>query len=234
MTALKRVVRISRQTTAVLALVAATVLVAGACLPAQPSGGRGTPVKRVLVMGDSLVHGLFGTTPKVTGPLTSALADRGVQVRFDGFPGETPIDTWPTNSTGWIQRMQAQISSFDPDMVVIQSMLFPDPGNPSRQALYQAAVGTLLDIAQSRGAHVYLVNHHSPPGAFERLSRDVAQSIQARVAAGRGISTIPLDWWLANCAAPYVPDGWHLSAQGQNCHTLAVVSAVDQLRGVNG
>ncbi|MGI9577261.1 MAG: SGNH/GDSL hydrolase family protein, partial [Microthrixaceae bacterium] len=124
-------------------------------------------MKRVLIMGDSIVHGLFGTTPKVTGPLTAALADRGVQVRFEGYPGETPIDTWPTNSTGWIQRMQAQISAYDPDMVIIQSVLFPDPDNAARQQLYEAAMRTLLDIAQSRGAHVYLVNHHIAPGSFE-------------------------------------------------------------------
>ena len=144
-----------------LVLVLVTVLVASACLPAAPSRGRGTPVKRVLVMGDSLVHGLFGTTPKVTGPLTAALSDRGVQVRFAGYPGETPIDTWPTNSTGWIQRMQAQIASFDPDMVIVQSVLFPDPDNSACQQLYAAAMTTLLDIAQSRGSA--RVSGESPP-----------------------------------------------------------------------
>ena len=219
-------------TVATIAL--AVMLAASACLPAQPSAGRGTPVKRVLVIGDSLVHGLFGTTRRVVEPLGAALADRGVATRFEGYPGETPIDTWPTNSSGWVERVRAQVASFDPDVVVIQSVLFPDPDNPARRGQYLASMRSLLDIAQSRGAHVYLVNHHQAPGAFERHARNVAQDLQAQAAQGRGISAIPLDWWLANCSAPFTADGWHLSASGQRCHTLAVVHAVDQLRAVNG
>ncbi|MCP4435841.1 MAG: hypothetical protein GY812_10175 [Actinomycetia bacterium] len=210
------------------------MMLTAACLPAQPSAGRGTPVKRVLIIGDSIAHGLFGTTPKVHSRLTAALADRGVALRIDGYPGENPIDTWPSNSTGWLDRMRAQIAAFDPDMVIVQSMLFPDPDNPARRELYLGGTRALLDIAGSRGAHVYLVNHPIPPGAQEAHARAVAQSLQAQAAAGRGISTIPLDYWLGSCDRPYVSDGWHLSANGQACHTLAMVAAVDQLRGQNG
>jgi hypothetical protein len=51
---------------------------------------------------------------------------------------------------------------------------------------------------------------------------------------GRGVSFIPLDFWLDRCAGGYVADGWHLSGTGQSCHALALTLAVDQLRAVNG
>ncbi len=185
-------------------------------------------------MGDSVVHGLFGATPRVHDRLAAALADRGVQLRIDGFPGETPIDTWPSNTLGWLDRMRTQIAQFDPDVVIVQSMLFPSPDDPARRQHYLAVTRALLDVAQSRGAHVYLVNHPVPQGPAEAHARAVAQSLQAEAAAGRDISLIPLDWWLARCDGPYVWDGWHLSSAGQACHTLAVIAAIDQLRGIVG
>jgi hypothetical protein len=215
----------------VVAVVALVVL--SGCLPVSTASGRDTPVRRVLVMGDSLTFGLYGTTPRVHEPFTRLMADRGVAVSIDGFPGETPIDSWPGNPS-WLDRMRWWISAVDPDMVVIQSVLMPDPGNPIRQAIYVDVMRQLLDAAASQGAHVYLVSHPSPPGAFERQSRDTAQALQAQAAAGRGVSYIPLDFWLDRCAGGYVADGWHLSGKGQSCHALALALAVDQLRSVNG
>jgi len=211
----------------------AAVGVLASCLPAQPSAGRPTPVRRVLVLGDSMTYGLYGTSAQIHGPLQRLMADRGVAVTIDGFPGETPIDSWPGNPA-WIDRMRWDVAAEDPDMVVIQTVLMPDPDNPARQAAYLAAMGALLDVAGSRGAHVYLVSHPAPPDATDRRARDVAQSLQAQAAAGRGVSTIPLDFWLDRCAGGRVADGWHLSAKGQNCHALALAAAVDQLRGAVG
>lgn len=210
----------------------ALVLLTG-CLPVSTASGRDTPVRSVLVMGDSLTFGLYGTTPRVHEPFTRLMADRGVAVRIDGFPGETPIDAWPGNPS-WLERMNWWISAVDPDVVIIQSVLMPDPGNPIRQAIYVEVMRQLLDIAASRGAHVYLVSHPSPPGAFERQARDMAQNLQAQAAVGRGVAMIPLDFWLDRCAGGYVADGWHLSAKGQDCHALALTLAIDQLRAVNG
>jgi hypothetical protein len=214
------------------AVLLALVLLSG-CLPVNAASGRDTPVRRVLVLGDSITFGLYGTTPRVHEPFTRMMADRGVAVTIDGFPGETPIDTWPGHPS-WLERMRWWIAAVDPDMVVIQSVLMPDPGNTIRQAMYVEVMRQLLDSAASQGAHVYLVSHPSPPGDFERQSRDIAQSLQAQAAVGRGVSTIPLDFWLDRCEGGYVRDGWHLSAKGQNCHALALTLAVDQLRAVNG
>lgn len=225
--------RTRTRSVAVLVAVASAALVLTACFPTQPSAGRGSPVQRVFVMGDSMTFGLFGTTPRVHESLGRLMADRGVQLRIDGFPGETPLDPWPGNA-GWAQRMQQQVSAWDPDMIVIQSTLFTNPDGPGRQAAYLASMRRLLDIATSRGAHVYLVSHATPPGAQERRARDVSQALQAQAAAGRGISTIPLDFWMQRCEGGVVSDGWHLTAKGQDCHALAVALAVDQLKGVNG
>lgn len=216
-----------------VALVPLALLVLTGCLPAAPAAGRATPVRRVLVMGDSVAFGLYGTTPQVHAPLRRLMADRGVAVTIDGFPGETPLDSWPGNPA-WVDRMRWWVAAEDPDVVIIQSTLMLDATNPARQSAYLAATRSLLDVAGSRGAHVYLVSHPAPPGATERRERDIAQSLQAQAAAGRGVAVIPLDWWMARCAGGTVADGWHLSAKGQDCHALALAVAVDQLRGVTG
>jgi hypothetical protein len=217
----------ARSALALLAVPALLLLVA--CQPAQPSSGRGTPVRQVLLLGDSLSFGLFGTTPQVHQPLRQRMAARGVSVVVDGFPGENPVDRWPGNPS-WEERMQAWIAGQNPDMVVIQTTLFPDAHVPLRQFAYGAAFRRLVDIAQSRGAHVYVVSHPAPPPGAERRNWEIAQRIQADAVAGRGISTIPLDRWLANCRGGFVADGWHLSGEGQRCHADAVTAAVDQLR----
>lgn len=224
-----RSVRIS----SVVALASMVLLLVTGCLPAAPASGRATPVRRVLVMGDSMTFGLYGTTPQVHAPLRRLMADRGVAVTIDGFPGETPIDSWPGNPS-WVDRMRWWVTAEDPDVVVIQSTLMLDATNPARQDAYLVGTAALIDAARARGAHVYLVSHPPPPGATERQQRDIAQALQASAARGRGVATIPLDWWMARCAGGTVADGWHLSAKGQECHALALTVAVDQLRGVTG
>lgn len=217
----------------VLALVGVLTLLSAACLPAQPSIGRAGPLRKVLVLGDSFTYGLFGTTPQLHGSLGHLLGDRGLSLHVTGFPGESPVDTWPGHLP-WSLRMQHEVETWNPDMVVIQSTLFPDADSPARRAAYSRAIEELITIARSRDAHVYLVSHPGAPTAKERHERDVAQNLQARAAAGRGISTIPLDWWMQRCEGGTVRDGWHLSAKGQNCHALAITFAADQLRGAIG
>lgn len=216
------------------AVVGCVALFASACLPAAPSAGRATPVRRVLVLGDSLTYGLFGTTPRLHGPLSRLLSDRGIGVHLTGFPGENPIDTYPGHFP-WALRMQHEISTWNPDMVVIQSTLFAGPWSQERKDAYLDATRELITLAKSRGAHVYLVSHHRSPKPSDANARDLAQQLQAEAAAEiGGVETIPLDWWMARCAGGTVGDGWHLSAKGQDCHALAIASAVDQLRSSVG
>lgn len=215
---------------AVLAL--AAVLVLGACQPDQPSVGRATPVRRVLIIGDSMTYGLFGTTPRVHERIVPVLRDRGIDTRIVGSAGGTLLDPWP-GEPRWVDLLRPQIATWDPDVVIVQSTLFPGAADPARQQAYISASRELFGVAGSRGAHVYVVGHNDPPAAQQRNERDIAQYIQALV-AGPGVSRIPVDWWLARCRAPYAADGWHLSASGQDCHSLAISVAIDQLRGVTG
>jgi lysophospholipase L1-like esterase len=213
----------------VLAVVLVMFLLAG-CLPDRPSAGRGTPVRRVLVLGDSISHGLFGTTARVNEPLQQRLSQRRIAVRVIGTAAETPIDTWSGNPT-WQNLMRWWVAAENPDTIIIQSMLFNDSANPSRQAQYRTAMRQLLDEAQRRGAHVYLVRHGVPAPRAEARNLAVAERLQAEAASGRGISRIPVDLWLQSCERPFHTDGWHLGPNGQRCHADALVAAVDQLRG---
>ena len=214
----------------VVALVAAVLL--GACQPERPSEGRGTPVRRVLIVGDSMTWGLFGTTPRLHERIRSVLEDRGIRTRIIGSAGGTLLDPWP-GEPRWVDLLRPQIDGWNPDVVIVQSTLFPGAADPARQAAYVAAARELFAVAGSRGAHVYTVGHNEPPAAAQRNERDIAQYLQA-VVAGPAVSRIPVDWWLARCERPYSADGWHLSASGQECHSLAISVTIDQLRGVTG
>jgi hypothetical protein len=215
-----------------LAVVLAGALVVGACQPEQPSAGRATPVRRVLIVGDSMTFGLFGTTPQLHDRIVPILRDRGISTRIVGSAGSTILDPWP-GQPRFVDMLRPQITSWNPDVVIVQSTLFPGAADPARQQAYINAAKELFSVAGSRGAHVYVVGHNDPPPAQQRNERDIAQFIQGKV-AGPGVSRIPVDWWLARCEAPFGSDGWHLSAKGQDCHALAISIAIDQLRAVTG
>ena len=215
----------------VLAALVALVVVAG-CQPERPSGGRGTPVRRVLLIGDSVTHGLFGVSPKVHDHLRARMQQRGIALTIDGFPGENPMFSWDGRPR-WADALRYRIQTQNPDMVIIQSMLFPDGGNPFKHGPYMAAVKELLDIAQSRGAHTYLVKHYTPVRAQERHEMQVAERLQAAAAKDRRISGIPFKWWMDRCERPFISDGWHLSANGQVCYANALTAAIDQLVDAN-
>jgi hypothetical protein len=224
---------IGRRRLAVVAAVIAAAGLAGGCLPAQPSTGRATPVRRVLLLGDSMTFGLYGITAQLHQPLGRQLMERHVFLTIEGFPGESPVAMWPGHSP-WSERLQSLIDAEDPDVVVIQSVLFVGADDPARQEEYRAAITDLFDIAQSRGAHVYIESHHHALDPVARHEMEVAQRMQAEAAAGRGIEVIPLDWWIARCDRPVILDGWHLTGAGQECHADAVIAAVDQLRRTVG
>ncbi|NLA35025.1 MAG: SGNH/GDSL hydrolase family protein [Actinobacteria bacterium] len=212
-----------------LALIALT-----ACLPNEPAAGRTTPVRRVLVLGDSLAYGLFFATPSATPALSQRLAQNNISLRLIGGPGGTVVEPWP-GTAPWLEQLSGAVASFDPDVVIIQSTLFPDWSNPERQAAYRTAITAAYDIAQSRGAHTYIVAHHRGNDADARSAADTAERLQAEAAAGRGISTIPLTWWLDRCGRhPYIYDGQHLNAAGVGCYADALNAAVNQLRNSVG
>jgi hypothetical protein len=223
----------TRRRIALVVSVLAGFVVLGGCLPTQAATGRATPVRRVLVLGDSMTWGLYGISPQLVQPLGRQLMQRDIFLDVEGFPGESPLDMWPGHAP-WSERLQALIDAKDPDMVVIQSVLFVGSDDQGRRDAYATAIRQLFDIAQSKGAHVYIVSHHPAVDALARHEMEVAQQMQADAAAGRGIETIPLDWWLARCTQPFLLDGWHLTATGEECHADAVIAAVDQLRKVVG
>lgn len=221
-----------RTTTTILVLVVLGALLLGACQPERPSDGRGTPVRRVLVVGDSITFGIFGTTPTIRPALLERMGARGIATRIVGFPGNNLLEPWE-GQPSYADEVRYHVASFDPDMVVIQSIAFPQGADPARQQAYVRAATEVIRLARARGAHVYIVSHHDPRDPVIRQQKQIAEFIQGAV-AGPGVSKIPLDWWMSNCRQPTGSDGWHLSASGQECHAAAVTAAVDQLRGRNG
>lgn len=217
---------------AVVALVLAAVLAMTACQPERPSVGRATPVRRVLVVGDSMTFGLFGTTPRLHERLTPLLADRGIETRIVGYSGSTILRPWD-GQPRFADLTRMHVAAFDPDVVIVQSILFPGGDDPARQQAYVAEARELFAASGARGAHVYVVGHNAPVPSKERNERDIAHYIQG-VVAGPGVSRIPADWWLERCKDPFVSDGWHLSGSGQECQALAITVAIDQLRAQNG
>lgn len=213
----------------VVAMLAATSLLLTACLPDAPATGRNTPVRRVLLLGDSLAHGLFFATPSAKSALETRFARNRIDFRLIGGPGSTPAFTWPGTSP-WLDQLRFVVRVWDPDVVIIQSTLFPGY-DPSQRAPYKRAVATAFDIAQSKGAHTYVVAHHRGRKADERAAADLAERLQAEVARGRGIATIPLNWWIEHCPKrPVIDDGLHLTAAGVECYADAMNAAVNQLR----
>lgn len=223
---------VRRRRIVAIALAAVLALLLGACQPERPSAGRGTPVRRVLIVGDSISYGIFGTTPRVNELLVPRLAERGIASSFLGFPGDNILDPWPGRPR-WIDLVSARIANWNPDVVIVQSSAFPGGRDALKQQQYLAAARDLFRVAGSRGAHVYRVRHSTPPDPIKRHENEIAEFLQ-EAAAGDRISAIPLDWWLQHCDRPFGPDAWHLSGSGQRCHAQAVTAAIDQLRAVVG
>ncbi|MCB1284074.1 MAG: hypothetical protein KDB20_07080 [Microthrixaceae bacterium] len=214
-------------------LVAAVALLTTACIPDVPSTGRATPVRRVLVLGDSLSFGLFGTSPTIHGDLQQRMNPSGIDVRVIGGPGSNPIAPWP-GLAPWNDQLSYAVATFDPDVVIIQSVLFPEFVTSEGEARYLGAITSLFDIAQSQGAHTYIVAHHPPTNEREFLAAIEAERLQTQAGAGRGISTIPATWWMQRCDKAFLFDGFHLAANGVGCLADAMNAAVNQLRNEVG
>jgi len=212
-------------------LLAAGLLVSG-CLPAAPSPGRAAPVRRVLVVGDSITWGFFGVTPGVNDTLAAKLRRNGIGLTTLGFPGDSIAAPWPGRPR-WAELLPPAIDSVDPDVVVIQSLLFPGWADPAVHEAYLANARELITIARSRGAHVYLVRHQRGAGA-QAAETATAEALQAQAAAGLGVEVIPTNWWLDRCEDPYIPDGFHLTASGIECYANSINAAVNQLRNQVG
>lgn len=221
-----------RRAVGAVAVVLLSALLLSACQPARPSAGRSTPVRRVLIVGDSISWGIFGSTPRVNELLVPMMSARNISTWFLGFAGDNILEPWP-GQPRWIDIVSERISSWNPDVVVVQSSAFPGGRDAHKQELYLAAARELFRVAGSRGAHVYRVEHSMPPDPNLRAEHQIAEFLQ-EVAAGDRISAIPLRWWLEHCDRPFVSDAWHLSGSGQKCHADAVTAAVDQLRAVVG
>ena len=214
-------------------LALAVALVGVGCLPSAPAPGRPGPVRKVALIGDSLTFGLFGTTPRVESNLASKLAASGIRLTVDGGPGDTLEKPWPGRPR-WEELLRARINTDDPDVVIIQSVLFPGGADPANHDSYFRAAIRLIDIARSRGAHVYLVRHHRPTNGTEFNAAEIAERLQAQAAEGRGVEFVPLNWWLDRCKGPFSADGWHLAAPGVECWANAANAAVNQLRNEIG
>src|SRR5690606_30084696 len=175
-----------RRVVHVAAALLAVALLA-ACEPPRPSAGRGTPVRRVFLLGDSITHGLYGTTPRIHGLLDQRLRQRGIQLSIGGFPGENPLWVWPGHPS-WLEVLRERVRNFDPDMIIIQSTLFPEVGDPAKHDLYLRTVRQMLDVAQSRGAHVYSVHHRPPPARHpeQRIALAVCAQLLGQDGADRG------------------------------------------------
>lgn len=212
-----------------IGILAALAVVGSACLPVAPAAGRGSPVRHAVVIGDSLVHGMFGTSPRIHEKLVQLLADRGVGVTIAGFPGESPSWSWPGRPS-WLEQMRHFVAARDPDVVIIQSTVMGlDWRDAAVQTAYRQKMAELMDVARSRGAHVYVVANPEPPADRHDEWR-LLEQIQAELASSRGIATIPLIEWMPVCEGAVIPDGWHFTTKGQDCQALAYTAAVDQLR----
>lgn len=217
--------RIVRRLTATVAI---GLVVLSACQPAPPSG-RSTPTRRVLLLGDSITWGLFGTTPGVQPELVPQLQRRRIRLTVIGGPASTPITPW-LNATPWEQDLFRVVATENPDIVIIQTMLLPNAEDPAVQVQYREAVRRLYDIAQSRGARTFRVIHTASPDPASAATTAIAQAIQEDEGANRGIGVIPLNTALERCVDPFVSDGFHVSGSGQRCHAAAVVAAIDSVR----
>lgn len=214
--------------------VALALLALTSCLPTEATVGRNTPVRRVLVLGDSLAYGLFFATPSAVPALSQRLGQNNISLRLIGGPGGTVLEPWPGGAP-WLDQLREAVASYDPDAVIIQSTLFPGWSDPARQAAYRAAITSAYDIAQSRGAHTFIVAHHRGNEAEARNAADTAERLQAEAALGRRIGTIPLTWWLDRCGQhPYIYDGQHLNTAGVGCYADALNAAINQLRNSVG
>jgi peptidoglycan/LPS O-acetylase OafA/YrhL len=90
------------------------------------------PLRRVLFVGDSLVHQSFNT-------LSARMTSAGIQAVAIGGEGEHLLST----SESWLAELEATLTTFDPDVVVLEACC--GWGMPSKREKIAAADGNLLE-----------------------------------------------------------------------------------------
>ena len=180
---------------------------------------RTTQPQRVLIVGDSFVHGSsFLGFPTLIGELRPLLHARGIDVRVVGGEASRPIHD------NWIGLVEDQVDVWDPDLVILQS------NNPESITGYDR--GTLAvtwawmaGLAAQHGADVWRIDPPNPqPGKYVTALwghqlPDLRATQAEGVAAGAANRqrAIDIDGVLASCPAPWTFDGYHLVASGQRC-----------------
>ncbi len=205
------------RTTALVASATVLLVLTAACTPPP---ARPAPYARVLLVADSLMWGsaFIAGNPQLMPHLQPMLAARGIDVRIVGGSAETPLEqSWPS-------KVHAEVSTWDPDLVIIASVI---PTPDVREHPRRLAVGWSMTAFQaaSRGAEVWRVEPPElVPGTWydARYSPDLAalRSIQAfgtRVGAPDRATTVDLGPTLRDCPDPRTADGLHLTDAGQQC-----------------
>lgn len=201
-------------------MTSAMALAATACVGPPVRTGE---YRRVLIVGDSLINGsaTLEGYPSLAPVLQPMLAEAGVDVRFAGVAGSTPLNN------RWSLIVREQVETWDPDLVILGSVIPGDPDTFSRQAVEW---GWINANASARGADAWRIVPPVPvPGTFidtlyhptlQRL-RDV-QALGMRAGSSLRSTTVDLDAALAGCHAAWTWDGGHLTEQGQTCFANAL------------
>ncbi|MDO9020691.1 MAG: acyltransferase family protein [Deltaproteobacteria bacterium] len=227
-------------------------------LPPFADSWRPTPpLKRVLFMGDSILHSMFPT-------LSRRLEGAGVRTRLLGAPGQTLM----THRSAWLLDLAHAVGTFDPDVVVLESCCgaWPtdepvngadgrpiDPDSPAFYARWRMEAIRAISIASARGAAVLWVL--APPArasrayvSMERRIPRVNEVYASLSTCGRGVGFA--DWrGLSNPDGAFseslrnregevvrvrTPDGLHLAAAGIDALTAVTLLAVRREWANNG
>ncbi len=181
---------------------------------------RTTNYRRVLIVGDSLLHGsawLEGD-PQLIPELQPLLAAKGVEVRLVGRSATTPVEN------GWARQVKDQVASWDPDLVIAESIIPDDASGPTLQRLL-LEWSALTYFATTRGADFWRIDPTAPvPGSYydglygSRLpGLRFAQSVAVRRAAANRPTIVDLAPAIATCPGGRNADGLHLTIAGQQC-----------------
>lgn len=101
--------------------------------PSTTSPPAPPPVRRVLFMGDSLVHQSLPGIAKV-------FADRGIEVQAVGGAGQTML----SHRDEWLDQLASSVQSFNPDVVVLEACCGYGPS--AFRAAYRAPDGRRLAL----------------------------------------------------------------------------------------
>jgi hypothetical protein len=144
--------------------------------PARPNRQPGPP--RVALIGDSIT-GQYSPTVK------AVLTPHGYRVGMFGYGGEGLLDAAWTDG----RRIAEIVTSFDPDIVVLQSVGnfgFRPPADPSILAntpaffsAWQRAAQLDTDLLTARGTRVYWILNHATPRPTTRRINLIYRAIAA-------------------------------------------------------